>query len=169
MEQFVNALKSVSVDIQIEEYQLSEESIYSRTLSPENLKILQTYKVDNKNRLFLAIVNRVVLEKLILVSKELSLTNLANRWIYVLTERYPIQLLSDSVKNIAGESDILLVQNVQDQDCLMLKLDCTLDMIEEVLRKAVHKVFTNTNFNFKTTTHQAKNRLLSESKVSVLY
>lgn len=171
VDQFVNLLKSISEQSQVEIFRLSDdEFITTQSLSPTNLQTLKSLKVDIRKRLFLAIVDTVMLEKVIFASKQLSLINHANKWIFVMTEKFSIDLLSDQVKDILSESDILLMQNVRDQDCSALKLDCMLELVEDSLLKAVDKVLNNSSYNLEDgSKRQFKNRLLSEIKVNILF
>lgn len=147
-------------------FRLSNESVSTRTLSSFNLQVLATHKMDNRKRLFVVIANRLMLEKIILTSKQLGLINHANKWIFVLTQRSSIELLSEQVKDIASQSDILIMHSVRDQDCSALKLDCILDLVQDTIRKAIYKVISDSNYDFENHKRKIKNRLLSETKVT---
>ena len=159
-----NILKLVSSENEVEEYHLTNELITTRSLSNPNLQILNSYKTHCRKCLFLVIGSRLFIEKVILSSKDLSLINMANKWVFVLTERAPIGLLSDQVKDIVSESDILLVQSVRDRECTALHVHCLADLVANVLHKVFHHVHSSPELSSRG---QIKNRVLSQSKVSM--
>ena len=166
-ERFVNLLKSVSEENEIEEYHISDELATTRLLSNDNLQLLKTHKANCKKCLFLVIGSRAFVEKVILSSKDLSLINMLNKWVFILTEPAPIGLLSDHVKDIVSESDILLTQSVRNHNCIAFQVECLVDIVADVLQKSFYQVIVSSNLT-TITRRQVKNRILSQSKVSVI-
>lgn len=166
--QFTSALKTISNENEVEEYSIVGELATSRSLSDKNMQILEGHKADCRKCLFLVIGSRLLVEKVILASKKLSLMNLSNKWVFIFTEPSPIGHLSDQVQDIISESDSLLVQSVRDQGCIEMQVPCLVKLLADLLQKSFHATLTSSTLSPQSSRRQVKHRLLSECKVSCL-